>query len=59
MVEPLGSSKIIDLKVGNDILKARTSADFEAKVGDKVWVALNERKVHFFDKGSGKAISVR
>jgi multiple sugar transport system ATP-binding protein len=56
VVEPLGSSTIIDLKIGNDIIKARTSADFDAKIGDKVWVTLNEKKVHFFDKGSGEAI---
>ena len=56
VVEPLGSSKIIDLQIGNDIIKARTSADFDAKIGDKVWVTLNEKKVHFFDKGSGEAI---
>jgi multiple sugar transport system ATP-binding protein len=59
VIEPLGASKIIDLKVGNDIIKARTSADFSARIGDKVWVGLNERKVHFFDKGNGNAISVR
>ncbi len=56
VVEPLGSSKIIDLKIGNDIVKARTSADFDAQVGDKVWVGLNEKKVHFFDKVSGNTI---
>ena len=56
VVEPLGPSKVIDLKIGNEIIKTRTSADFEAKIGDKVWVTLNEKKVHFFDKGSGNAI---
>jgi len=56
VVEPLGASKIIDLKIGNDIVKARTSADFNVKIGDKVWVGLNEKKVHFFDKNSGNAI---
>jgi multiple sugar transport system ATP-binding protein len=29
VVEPLGSSQIIDLKIGNDIIKSRTSADFD------------------------------
>lgn len=59
VVEPLGASKIIDLKIGNDIIKARTGADFDAKVGDKVWVSLNEKKVHFFDKRSGDAIFIK
>jgi multiple sugar transport system ATP-binding protein len=56
VIEPLGPSKVIDLKIGNDIVKARTSADFDAQIGDRVWVRLNEKKVHFFDKVSGNAI---
>jgi multiple sugar transport system ATP-binding protein len=56
VVEPLGSSQIIDLKIGSEIMKTRTSADFVANIGDKVWVTLNEKKVHFFDKASGNAI---
>jgi hypothetical protein len=46
----------VDLKIGNDLIKARTSADFDVKIGDRVWVGFNERKVHFFDKGSGSAL---
>ena len=56
VVEPLGSSKIVDLQIGNDLIKARTSADFDAKIGDRVWVGFNEKKVHFFDKKSGSAL---
>jgi len=56
VVEPLGSSKILDLKVGNDFIKARTTADFKVRVGDKVWIELVEKKVHFFDKDKGNAI---
>jgi multiple sugar transport system ATP-binding protein len=56
VVEPLGSSQIIDLKIGSEIIKTRTSADFKSNIGDKVWVTLNEKKVHFFDKASGNAI---
>jgi multiple sugar transport system ATP-binding protein len=56
VIEPLGPSKIIDLKVGNDIVKVRTGADFDARVGDKLWLSLTERKVHFFDKGTGEAL---
>jgi len=56
VIEPLGPSKIVDLKVGNDIIKARTGADFEVRIGDRVWIELIEKKVHFFDKQSGNAI---
>ncbi|RKX99130.1 MAG: ABC transporter ATP-binding protein [Spirochaetes bacterium] len=56
VIEPLGASKIVDVKIGNDIVKARTRADFEGKVGDKVWVEFNEKKVHFFDKDTGNSL---
>jgi len=56
VVEPLGSSKIIDLKIGNEVIKARTDADFDVKIGDKVWIQFIEKKVHFFDKDSGNTI---
>lgn len=56
VIEPLGASKIVDVRIGKDIVKARTRADFEGKVGDKVWIGFNEKKVHFFDKETGNAI---
>ena len=56
VIEPLGSSKIIDIKVGNAILKVRTGTDFDINIGDKVLVELTERKVHFFDKVSGNSV---
>jgi len=56
VIEPLGASQIYDVKVGNDILKVRTLMDFNAKIGDRIWIKLNEKKVHFFDKETGNAI---
>jgi multiple sugar transport system ATP-binding protein len=56
VIEPLGSSKIIDIKAGNAILKARTGTEFDTKMGDKVWIELTEKKVHFFDKKSGESV---
>lgn len=58
VIEPLGSSKIVDLKLGNDILRARAKADFEARIGDKVWISFVEKKVHFFDRDSGEAFDL-
>lgn len=58
VIEPLGPSKIVDLKIGSDFIRARTGADFEVKIGDKVWVELPEKKIHFFDKKSGSAINI-
>jgi multiple sugar transport system ATP-binding protein len=54
--EPLGASKIVDIKLGNDIIKARTSAGFDGRIGERVWIHFDEKRVHFFDKQSGEAI---
>lgn len=56
VVELLGPNKIVDLKIGGEVVKARTGADFDAPVGERVWVRFNEKKVHFFDKDTGNAI---
>ncbi len=57
VIEPLGASKIYDVKIGNDIVKVRTPIDFQSKIGDRVWVTLDEDNLHFFDKKSGESIS--
>jgi multiple sugar transport system ATP-binding protein len=58
VIELLGPSKIVDLKIGGDFIRARTGADLEVKIGDKVWAELPEKKIHFFDKKSGSAIYI-
>ncbi len=54
--EPLGSEIIVDLKVGDDLLKAKTPPDTKLKIGEKKWLALNMDKMHIFDKKTGKAV---
>ncbi|MFW6180906.1 MAG: ABC transporter ATP-binding protein [Spirochaetota bacterium] len=54
--ELLGPCKIVDLKIGGGIIKARTGAEFDARVGEGVWVRFNEKKVHFFDQETGDAV---
>ena len=56
VTEPLGSEVIIDLKVGNNLIKARTTPDFVISMGEKVWIGFNEEKIHLFDKKTEKAI---
>jgi len=54
-VEPLGNEAIIDVKVGDDIVKL-SSSDLGLRKGERVWISMNYRKIHIFDKKSGKAI---
>jgi len=52
-LEPLGAEVIVDVKVGENILKVREAATFKAEVGQEVWLVFNEDKVHVFDKKTG------
>ena len=49
IIEPLGAYDIVDLKVGEQLLRARTPSGFVAKAGDTVWAQLDEAQTHFFN----------
>jgi multiple sugar transport system ATP-binding protein len=57
-MEPLGKEVIVDLKVGDDLLKSISSylECSDLKIGDKVWLMFDETKIHIFDKKTGKII---
>jgi multiple sugar transport system ATP-binding protein len=59
IIEPLGSHDIVDLKVGAEILRARTPSGFVAKAGEAVHARLDPAQAHFFDTSSGKSLGVR
>jgi multiple sugar transport system ATP-binding protein len=50
VVEPVGESTIVDLKIGKHLAKARAPAGFKAEIGDRVGVTLSKEKIHIFDK---------
>src|SRR5437773_872040 len=54
--EPLGDSTILDLKVGDKLLKALVGASFEGDAGTKVVVRFPPERVHLFDRSSGLVI---
>jgi multiple sugar transport system ATP-binding protein len=56
LIEPVGPYDIIDVKVGAEILRARTATGRVAKPGDPIWIMLDEARTHFFDKRSGSAL---
>ena len=55
-VEPLGSHDIVDVRVGETVLRSRTEAGFIGGEGQKVWVNLDPLQAHFFDRDSGLAL---
>jgi multiple sugar transport system ATP-binding protein len=59
IIEPLGAYDIVDLKVGDQLLRARTPSGFVAHAGDPVWARLDETQTHFFNTTTGRSLEVR
>jgi multiple sugar transport system ATP-binding protein len=56
VVEPLGDTIILDLKIGDYMVKAVVSPDFKAEVGDELWLEIPPNKIHIFDKKTGDTL---
>lgn len=49
LVEPLGGSSILDLRVGSSMIRAVVDPSFKASVGDRVWMDVDFEKARLFD----------
>jgi multiple sugar transport system ATP-binding protein len=59
IIQPFGGFDIVDLKVGAQTLRARTTAGFVGKAGDRVWARIDPAQAHFFDTKSGASLDIR
>jgi multiple sugar transport system ATP-binding protein len=59
IIEPLGSYDIVDLKVGSEMLRARTRSGHVSHAGDRVFARIDPAQAHFFDVGTGESLGVR
>jgi multiple sugar transport system ATP-binding protein len=59
LIEPLGAYDIVDLKVGPELLRARTRSGLVAKTGAGLWARLDPAQTHFFDTKSGASFGIR
>jgi len=59
IIEPLGPYDIVDLKVGKQLLRARTASGYVEKAGDAVWARLDEKQTHFFSTRTGESMGIR
>ena len=59
IIEPLGAYDIVDLKVGSEMIRARTHSGFVARAGDTIWARLDPAQTHFFDTASGASLNIR
>lgn len=61
-VEPLGADTIVELMIGTDaagsrtILKSVTAPNFEAEIGQHLYVSFVPERIHLFDEVTGEAL---
>lgn len=56
VLEPLGDTIILDLKIGDYLVRAVVSPDFKAEVGDTLWIEIPPNKIHIFDRKTGTTL---
>jgi multiple sugar transport system ATP-binding protein len=56
LIEPQGAYDILDILIGEAVVRARTESGFVTRLREPVWVRLDEVRTHFFDKKSGLAL---
>ena len=56
LVEPLGSEIYLHGRVGDQPLVARLGPDHPVQVGDRIRLAMDLGRIHFFDGESGAAL---
>jgi multiple sugar transport system ATP-binding protein len=56
VVEKLGSQILLDVRVGSGTMVAAVDPTIRAQVRDRLRLAVNETRLHFFDASSGLAL---
>lgn len=49
VTEPLGNETIVDVALGDNVIKVIAEPDFEGRSGEKIWIGIECSKLHFFD----------
>jgi multiple sugar transport system ATP-binding protein len=59
MIEPVGHYDIIDVQIGDSVLKAKVSSRLVANPGQPVWARLDEKRIQLFDSHTGLSLMVK
>jgi multiple sugar transport system ATP-binding protein len=59
LIQPYGGFDIVDLKIGEQTLRARTASGFVRDAGQTVFAAIDPAHAHFFDTKSGASLDIR
>lgn len=58
VVEPLGRDKLVNVKIGNSIVKVIASQDYNGNMGDEVFIKLDLDKMHLFHKEKENSLRI-
>ena len=58
-IEPLGAYDIVDLRIGGELVRARTASGFVRQAGERVWARLDHGQTHFFNTSTGDSLHIR
>jgi multiple sugar transport system ATP-binding protein len=58
IIAPLGAYDIVDLKLGRQLIRARTTSGYVGKPGDTVYARLDESQTHFFHTATGESLNI-
>jgi multiple sugar transport system ATP-binding protein len=56
ITETLGSNKLLTVQIGEKIAKFVVPSDFQVGPSGKIWLSIQEEKLRFMDKSTGKSI---
>ena len=56
ITEPLGEDVIINIKIGEDLVKAKTTIGYQAEVDGPIWMKVKFDHIHLFDGESGVSL---
>jgi multiple sugar transport system ATP-binding protein len=56
VTEPLGAEVIVDLKLGDNLIKVKSAPSFAISIGEKVWIGFKREKMHLFDRKTEKTV---
>ena len=56
ITEPLGEDVIINITIGDDLVKAKTTIGYKAEVDAPIWMNVKYDHIHMFDGDSGESL---
>ncbi|MGA2785575.1 MAG: ABC transporter ATP-binding protein [Candidatus Bathyarchaeia archaeon] len=56
VLEPMGAALVIDVEVGEELVKVKVPGSLSLELGTKVWLAFDKGKMHIFSKKTKEAI---